>query len=195
MKKIIVVAISAVFALVTGASATTWTIDTDHSAANFSIQHMAISKVKGTFSKVSGKIEFHESGPNPFSLEITIDPVSIDTGVTKRDEHLRSPDFFDVQQYPNINFTSQKVVPSADGTYQVEGKLTMHGVSKDVTVALEGLATEVKDPWGNTRKGAQITGGINRKDFGIVYNAVLESGNLLIGEKAEVSVDLEFIKN
>lgn len=195
MKKIIVMAISAVFALVTWASATTWTIDSDHSAANFSIQHMAISKVKGTFSKVSGKIEFHESGPNPFSLEITIDPVSIDTGVTKRDEHLRSPDFFDVQQYPNINFTSQKVVPSADGTYQVEGKLTMHGVSKDVTVALEGLATEVKDPWGNTRKGAQITGGINRKDFGIVYNAVLESGNLLIGEKAEVSVDLEFIKN
>lgn len=195
MKRIIFVAISVLFAMTAGASAATWTIDTDHSAANFSIQHMAISKVRGDFGKVSGKVVFDESGSTPFSIEITIDPASIDTGVAKRDEHLRSADFFDVSQYPTISFVSEKVVPTGEDKYQVEGTLTMHGVSKSVTVDLEGLAGEAKDPWGNLRKGAQITGGINRKDFGIVYNAVLDGGNLLIGETAEVSVDLEFIKN
>ncbi|SHO49489.1 YceI family protein [Desulfopila aestuarii] len=194
MKKLIVLAASIVMAFVTEASASTWTIDTDHSTANFSIQHMAISKVKGDFENVSGKIEFLESGPNPFSLEIAIDPETIDTGVEKRDAHLKSADFFDVKTYPSIKFISTKVIPAGKGNFQVEGTLTMHGVSKDITVALEGLSSEQKDPWGNVRKGAQITGEINRKDFGIVYNAVLESGNLLIGEKADISVDLEFIK-
>ena len=195
MKKTIAAAISIALAMTTSAFGADWQIDTDHSAANFSIQHMAISKVKGTFDKVSGKLEFHESGPNPFTLEIVIDPVSVDTGVEKRDTHLRSGDFFDVKQYPFINFISEKVSPTGNGTYEVEGKLTMHGVSKSIKVALEGLQQEVKDPWGNVRKGAQVTADINRKDFGIVYNAVLESGNLLIGETADVSVDLEFIKN
>lgn len=195
MKKIIFTVVTLLFAMISHASAAGWNIDTDHSAANFSIQHMAISKVKGTFDQVSGKLEFHESGPNPFSLEILIDPQSVDTGVEKRDAHLRSEDFFDVKKYPAINFTSKKVVPTGTGTYEVEGELTMHGVSKIITIGLEGLEQQVKDPWGNVRKGAQITADINRKDFGIVYNAVLESGNLLIGETAQVSVDLEFIRN
>lgn len=194
MKKITVVTISIVFAMVSWASASSWKIDTDHSAANFSIQHMAISKVKGSFGKIDGKLEFHESGPNPFSLELAIDPVSVDTGVAKRDDHLRSADFFDVKQYPAIKFVSEKVASTGEGAYQVEGTLAMHGMSKKITVLLEGLGVEEKDPWGNVRRGAQITGGINRKDFGIVYNAVLESGNLLIGEVVNVNVDLEFIK-
>ena len=195
MKKIIVAAISIVLVMATGAFASSWKIDTDHSSANFSIQHMAISKVKGTFDNVSGTIEFHESGPNPFSLEINIDPVTINTGVPKRDAHLKSPDFFDVKQYPNINFVSEKIVATANGNYEVEGLLTMHGVSRSIKIELNGLIQEVKDPWGNVRKGAQITGDVNRKDFGIVYNAILESGNLLIGETANVNVDLEFIKD
>lgn len=194
MKKIIVAAITAVLATATWASASTWTIDTDHSAANFSIQHMAISKVKGAFNTVSGKIEFHESGSTPFTLEIAIDTTSIDTGVEKRDDHLRSADFFEAEKYPTINFISEKVVATEKGNYLVEGTLSMHGVNKVVSITLEGLKTQVKDPWGNTRKGARITGTINRKDFGIVYNAVLESGNLLIGETADIEVDLEFIK-
>ncbi len=195
MKKTIVTAISIVFAMTTTAFGADWKIDTDHSAAHFAIKHMAISKVKGTFDKVSGKLEFHESGLNPFTLEIIIDPISIDTGVEKRDAHLRSADFFDVEKYQSINFTSEKVSPTGNGTYEVEGKLTMHGVSKNIKIALEGLQQEVKDPWGNIRKGAQLTADINRKDFGIIYNSVLESGNLLIGETADISVDLEFIKN
>lgn len=195
MKNIIASAISLVFVMTSWASAAGWKVDTDHSAANFSIHHMAISKVKGAFDNVTGSLEFHENGPNPFSLELTIDPVSINTGVAKRDDHLRSKDFFDVEQYPAITFVSEKVVSTGDGTYQVEGSLTMHGVSKKITVSLEGLGLEETDPWGNVRKGALVTAGINRKDFGIVYNAVLESGNLLIGEVANVQADLQFIKN
>ncbi len=194
MKKVIIAAISILFAMTTSALGAVWEIDTDHSAAHFSIQHMAISKVKGTFDQVSGKLEFHESGPSPFTLEIVIDTVSIDTGVEKRDSHLRSADFFDVKKYPSINFISKKVTPVGNGTYEVEGKLTMHGVSKNIKIALEGLEQQVKDPWGNIRKGAQVTADINRKDFGIVYNAVLESGNMLIGKTADVSMDIEFIK-
>lgn len=194
MKTMTLAILIAVLTISTWVSASTWTIDTDHSAANFSIQHMAISKVKGAFDTVTGKIEFHESGSTPFSLQIEIDPSSIDTGVTKRDEHLRSADFFEVKKYPTINFSSEKVTETKKGIYLVEGTLAMHGVNKVITISLKGLETEIKDPWGNIRKGAQITGNINRKDFGIVYNAVLESGNLLIGETAEIIVDLEFIK-
>jgi polyisoprenoid-binding protein YceI len=195
MKKVIIVTISMLFTVISVSSASTWKVDTDHSAANFSIKHMAISTVKGAFDKITGQLEFHESGPNPFSLELTIDPASIDTGVTKRDDHLRSADFFDVKKHPSITFISERVTLSGNGAYQVEGTLDMHGVSKQVTVFLEGLVAEEKDPWGNVRRGAQISGDIKRKDFGIVYNSVLESGNLLIGEIADVNIDLQFIKN
>lgn len=194
MKKITLAAITILFAMASFASASNWKVDTDHSSANFSIKHMAISKVKGSFDKISGTLELHESGPNPFTLELTIDPASIDTGVSKRDDHLKSADFFDVNTYPTMSFVSEKVVATGNGNYQVEGALTMHGVIKKITVSVEGLSGEVKDPWGNTRKGGQVTGIINRKDFGLEYNAVLESGSLLIGEIADVSVDLEFIK-
>lgn len=155
---------------------------------------MAIAKVKGAFSEIKGKVELPESGDKPVSLEISIDPASISTGVTKRDDHLKSPDFFDVKQFPSMTFVTEKVVASGEDAYQLVGTLTMHGVSKSVTVSLEGLAGETKDPWGNTRKGAQITGKINRKDFGIVYNAVLENGNFMIGDELDIIVDLEFIR-
>lgn len=194
MKKIIILVISIFLALVTGAAGSTWTIDTDHSAANFSIQHMTISKVKGGFNNVSGSVVFHDSGPNPFSIDMTIDPSSIDTGVNKRDDHLKSPDFFDIAKYPSIHFVSKKVVPSGKGKYQVIGALTMHGVTNNITVTLEGLEGEAKDPWGNIRKGGQITSEVNRKDYGMEYNSVLETGGLLIGEEAYVTLDFELIK-
>jgi len=194
MKKVIVLAFSALLAMASTAIGSTWTIDPDHSAANFSIEHMAIAKVKGAFSEINGKVEMQESGDKVFNLEISIDPASISTGVGKRDDHLKSPDFFDVKQFPTMTFVAEKVVAKGQDTYQLVGTLTMHGVSKSVTVGLEGLAGEAKDPWGNTRKGAQITGKINRKDFGIAYNAVLDNGNFMIGDEVDIIVDLEFIK-
>jgi len=194
MKKIIVFMFFVILAMSSTAMATTWKIDPDHSAANFSIDHMAIAKVKGAFSDVQGSVEIPESGDNPFSLEIFIDPASISTSVTKRDDHLKSPDFFDVKQFPSMSFVTEKVVAKGNDMYQLIGNLTMHGVSKSVTVDLTGLAGDAKDPWGNTKKGAQITGKINRKDFSIVYNAVLDNGNFIIGDDVDIIVDLEFIK-
>ena len=194
MKKIMILTMGLLLALVTGAAGSTWTIDTDHSAANFSIKHMAISKVKGSFSNVSGKVVFHDAGPNPFSIDLAIDPASIDTGVKKRDDHLKSPDFFDIIKYPSIRFVSKKAVPAGKGKYQVTGALTMHGVTNNIIVAIEGLDYEAKDPWGNLRKGGQLTGEVSRKDFGMEYNALLETGNLLIGEQADITLDFELIK-
>ncbi len=195
MTKIIAITIGIFFALISSAMAATWKIDPDHSEANFAIKHMAISKVKGSFSSVTGKIIFNNSTTNPFLLEITIEAASIDTGVEKRDIHLKSPDFFDVNKYSTLHFISKKVTPIGQGKYEITGDLSMHGVTKELSLTLEGLEGEAKDPWGNLRKGAHITGKINRKDYGIVYNVVLESGNILIGETADISVDLELLKN
>ena len=195
MTKIIAITIGIFFALTSSTIAATWKIDPDHSEANFGIKHMAISKVKGSFSNVTGKVTFNNSKTNPFLLEITIESASIDTGVEKRDTHLKSPDFFNVNKYPAIHFISKKVTSIRQGIYEIIGDLSMHGVTKELALTLEGLEGEVKDPWGNLRKGAHITGKINRKDYGIVYNVVLESGNILIGETADISVDLELLKN
>lgn len=179
--------------MATSVTAATWNIDPDHSAANFSIKHMTIAHVAGSFPAVSGNVVFNDSGANPFTLTVDIDPASISTGVAKRDGHLKSPDFFDVEKYPKMGFVSEKVVEKADGVYEVTGILTMRGVAKPVTVKLTGLEDDVKDPWGNIRKGAQITGVIDRTEFGIAYNAVLETGAKMIGETTNIVVDLEFI--
>jgi polyisoprenoid-binding protein YceI len=174
---------------------TSWSIDNAHSCAGFEIQHMAISKINGSFNTISGKLEFDEAASSPLSLEISIDPASINTGVDKRDEHLRSPDFFDTGKYPEITFVSEKIVPGRDGSFEIEGSLSLHGVSKIITITLAGLGREEKDPWGNTRRGAHITGRINRKDFGMAYNSVLESGNLLIGEAVDLNIAIEFVRS
>lgn len=194
MKKIIVYTLLAAFAWTSAVFASTWNVDPDHSSANFAIEHMAVSRVTGSFGGISGTLEFDASNTQPRSVDITIDVSSIDTGVTKRDEHLKSPDFFDVAKYPVMTFKSDKIVPKGKERYAVTGTLTLHGVSKAITVHVEGLTAQEKDPWGNIRKGAHVKAKLNRKDFGMEYNAVLESGNLLIGETADIFIDLEFIK-
>lgn len=194
MKKIITYIIAAFALLSTPVFAQTWNVDPAHTSADFSIQHMAISRVTGSFNQVTGELIFDKEGNHPESVSITIDVASIDTGVDKRDEHLKSPDFFDVKTYPTMTYTSNNITAQGNGSYKVEGTLTMHGVSKPVTLAVEGLTGQEKDPWGNTRKGGHVTAELNRKDFGIVYNAVLESGNLMIGETVDIVINLEFIK-
>ncbi len=195
MKKIMILTLATLMMISTAAFGASWKVDPAHSAANFTIKHMAIAKVAGSFPAVEGELNLSEESDSPFTLALTIDAASIVTGVKQRDDHLKSADFFEVEKYPVITFISEKVNSIGNDKYQVAGKLTIHGVTKDATVEIDGLAGEAKDPWGNIRKGAQITTTINRKDFGLVYNAVLENGNLLIGEDAAVSVDLEFIKN
>ena len=194
MKPILRYVIIAFIALTTPALAQTWAVDPAHTSADFSIQHMAISRVTGSFSQVTGQLVFDKDGRHPESVDITIDVASINTGVDKRDEHLKSPDFFDVKTYPAMTYTSQNIIPQGDGHYKVVGTLTLHGVSKTVELAVEGLVANEKDPWGNIRKGAQVTAELNRKDFGIVYNQILESGNLMIGETVDIVINLEFLK-
>lgn len=171
-----------------------WNIDTDHSAAHFKVQHMMISDVRGSFPDVQGVAIIDDKDITRSTIDVTINAASIDTGVEKRDGHLKSADFFDVEKYPALTFKSKRVKKASDNNLKVVGDLTIHGVTKEVELLVSGPSKDAKDPWGNTRKGARATMQINRKDFGIVYNATLDNGGLLIGEEVEIVLDLELIK-
>jgi len=174
-------------------TAPVWEMDPAHSSASFSIRHMMIAKVHGGFTKLSGQLRFDRNEPTKGSVEAVIDASSIDTREPKRDEHLRSADFFDVQKYPTLTFKSREVFPEKDG-YQVVGDLTMHGVTKEVTLEVEGLDAEIKDPWGNLKIAATATTKIKRKDFGLNWNAALEAGGVLVGDDVTITLDIQFIK-
>jgi polyisoprenoid-binding protein YceI len=173
---------------------TTWEIDPAHSSASFSVRHMMISKVHGGFSKLSGRLKLDRANPAASSVEATIDAASVNTREEKRDEHLRSPDFFDVQKFPTIAFRSKSVKPAGAGDYRLTGDLTIHGVTKEVVLEVEGLDSEQKDPWGNVKIGASARTKINRKDFGLGWNAALETGGVLVGEDISITLDVQFVK-
>lgn len=195
MKRIIT-AISTIFALVLPvfAFASTWAIDPDHSNVGFKVRHLMVSNVKGSFEKFSGTVQIDDRDITKSKVDVTIDTNSINTNVSKRDVHLRSGDFFDVAKYPTMTFTSKKVAKSGKDGLKVTGDLTLHGVTKEVTLDVEGLTGESKDPWGNIRKGATATTKINRKDFGLVYNAALETGGVAVGEEVAITLEIEMIK-
>lgn len=172
---------------------TLWEIDPAHSSANFSIRHMMIAKVHGGFTKLSGQLTLDRKDPSKSSVEAVIDAASIDTREPKRDEHLRSADFFDVQKYPSIAFKSKRVEQDGDGT-KVVGDLTLHGVTREVTLEVEGLDSEMKDPWGNVKIGASASTKIKRKEFGLTWNAALETGGVLVGDDVSITLDIQFIK-
>lgn len=193
MKKIIL-SLAALLITPTFVIAANWNIDPDHSTASFRVKHMVIAEVQGSFSTIEGVAVIDEQDLSRSSIEATIVANSINTGVDKRDIHLKSPDFFDVAQYPTLSFKSKKVKVAANNTLKVTGDLTLHGISKEVELLVTGPSVAIKDPWGNIRKGAKATTTINRKDFGIVWNASLDNGGLLIGEEVEITIDIEFIK-
>lgn len=178
----------------TPANADSWRVDPDHSAAHFAVPHMGIVEVRGFFSDIAGTAVFGAADNLLQSLELNIAADSIETGVKKRDNHLRSHDFFDAYTFPTLTFKSKKIIPAGPGKLQLIGDLTMHGVTREVTVKLAGPTPSLQDPWGNSRRGARLTAQLNRTDFGLTYNAMLEGGRPLIGETVEVSVDLEFIR-
>ncbi|QRK13179.1 polyisoprenoid-binding protein [Archangium violaceum] len=168
-------------------------IDAAHSAAQFSVKHMMVSNVRGAFSKVTGKANIDEKDITRSTVEATIDATTINTNEPKRDEHLRSADFFDTAKYPTITFKSTKV-EKAGANLKVTGNLTMHGVTKPVVLDVEGFTTEAKDPWGNIKRGGTATTKINRKDFGLGWNSVLETGGVAVGEEVAITLDLELNK-
>jgi polyisoprenoid-binding protein YceI len=189
---------SAVAALVlaapSAAFATEYVIDSAHSGASFAVKHLMVSNVRGTFSNVTGTVNYDEKDVTKSTVEATIDAKTIDTDEPKRDEHLRSPDFFDTEKHPTITFKSTKVEPASEGMLKVTGNLTMHGVTKPVVMDVEGLTQEVKDPWGNSKRGATATTKINRKDFGLTWNKALEAGGVAVGDEVKITLDVELNK-
>jgi len=166
-----------------------YTIDASHSSVGFKVKHMMVSNVKGSFDAFDGKFEYDQKSKTLKSLEGNIDVASINTANPKRDAHLKNEDFFDTQKHPKITFKLTKV----EGD-KATGTLTMHGVTKEVALEIE-TSDAVIDPWGNTRVGIAMSGKINRYDFGLKYNAVLEAGGLTIGEEVKLDIELEGIED
>jgi polyisoprenoid-binding protein YceI len=170
----------------------TWDIDTSHSAIHFWVRHLVISKVHGRFAKWSGAVQLDEQDLASSRVEVKIDAASIDTQVADRDAHLRSADFLDAANHPELTFASKRIEKQGDG-YRVVGDLTIRGVTREVALDAEfaGLA---KDPWGNQRAGFSARTSLDRRDYGLVWNAALETGGVLVGEKVEISIELEAVK-
>jgi polyisoprenoid-binding protein YceI len=173
---------------------TTWNIDPAHSVAEFKIKHMMISNVKGQFAKVSGALTLNEFDLANSQVEAAIDAASIETRDAQRDTHLRSADFLDVEKFPTLLFKSKRIRLVRDGELSVEGDLTIHGVRRNVVFTVDGPTPPAKDPWGNTRVAVSATTKINRKDFGLTWNAALETGGILLGEEVTITLDVEFVK-
>jgi polyisoprenoid-binding protein YceI len=174
-------------------SQTTYTIDPVHSTAGFKVRHLMVSNVRGEFSNLTGTVIIDSDTPANSSVNATIDATTVTTRDEQRDTHLKSPDFFDVAKFPTITFVSKKIAGS-DGDFKVTGDLTIHGVTKSVVLDVEGPSPEAKDPWGNTKSGASATAKINRKDFGMEFNMVLETGGVMVGEEVTIHLELELLK-
>ena len=173
---------------------TRWQIDPAHSAAHFSVRHLMISNVRGEFTKLSGSAVIDPTNPANSSVEVNIDAASVNTREPQRDAHLRSPDFFDVAKYPAITFRSTNVEPHGADNFNVTGDLTIHGVTHPVTLDVEGPTPPVKDPWGNIRAGVTATAKINRKDFGVAFNALTETGGVVVGDEVKITIEAELIQ-
>src|SRR5947209_20489258 len=171
----------------------TWQIDATHSQATFSVKHMMISTVKGHFEVLTGQLELDEQHPENSWVEAQVDAASINTRDAKRDGHLRSPDFFDVEKYPTITFKSTKVTPLGNNEYRVTGNLTLHGITKEETFHAE-YSGQVKDLYGMQRAAFNVKGKINRKDFGLNWNVALETGGVLVGEQVNIEIDLAAVQ-
>jgi polyisoprenoid-binding protein YceI len=172
----------------------TWKLDPAHSAAEFKVKHMMISNVKGKFHGLSGVLSLNEADITQSSVETSVDIASLNTGDVQRDGHLKSADFFEAEKFPAMTFKSTKIESLGEGAHSVAGDLTLHGVTKPVTFHVEDVSKPSKDPWGNLRIGLSATTRINRKDFGLTWNAALEAGGVLVGEEIAITLDVQFIK-
>jgi polyisoprenoid-binding protein YceI len=170
-----------------------WNIDPTHSGINFSVRHMVVSKVRGRFAKYSGSLELDEYDLTRSVVEATIDASSIDTGTAQRDEHLRSADFFDVTKFPELRFRSTSIEKLAEDRYRVTGELTIRDVTREVKLDVE-YGGKNKDPWGNERVGFLATTALDRKDFGLGWNQLLETGGVLVGDRVEIELEVQGIK-
>ena len=175
-------------------SVATYTIEPAHSSAHFKVRHLMIANVRGEFSKVSGTVKFDASNLVASSITAEIDVNSVNTREPDRDTHLKSADFFDAANYPTMKFQSKAVDADGPEAYKVTGDLTIRGVTHEVTLYVSGPTPEIKDPWGYTRRGAEAVTKISRKDYGLSYNPVLETGGVVVGDQIEISIEVELVK-
>jgi len=172
----------------------TWSIDPVHTHASFSIRHMVISNVRGELGKVNGTLTLDDKDVTKSKVEATIDVAGIDTREQKRDDDLRSPNFFDVAKYPTITFASTKVEKAGKEELKVTGDLTIHGVTKPIVLKVTGPTPEVKDPWGMTRRGISASTKLNRNDYGVSWSKVLEGGGAVVGNDVAIEIEVELVK-
>ncbi|MCK6544732.1 YceI family protein [Myxococcota bacterium] len=185
--------LAAMLAAPSAAQASQWELDASHSRIGFKVRHMMVTNTRGQFSKFTGTVNLDDKNPVKSSVELSIDVDSIDTADEKRDGHLKSPDFFDAAKFPKMTFKSTKIEKAGKG-YKVTGDLTIRDVTKPVTLTVEGPAKPAKDPWGNMRSGVSATGVINRKDFGLTWNAALETGGVAVGEEVTLEIEVELMQ-
>ena len=183
-------------ALAAGAFAQTarWEIDPAHSNVSFTVRHLMVSNVRGEFTKLAGGIDLVGTDPTTAKVAVTIEATSVNTREPKRDDHLRSADFFDAAKFPTLTFVSKKVVSAGEGRLKMTGDLTIHGVTREVTFDVDSVTPPMKDPWGGTRAGAHATATIQRKDFGLIWNKALETGGVLVGDDVNIAIDVELVK-
>jgi len=172
---------------------TAWTIDAAHSEVGFAVKHLMISTVRGRFAAVSGTIEFGEGDYTDASVDVTIDAASIDTREEKRDAHLRSADFFDVEQFPTLTFKSRRVQGIKGDAFQLVGDLTIRDITREVVLDVEVEGFQ-RDPWGNQKAGFSASTKVNRKDFGLTWNAALETGGVLVADEIKISLDVQLLQ-
>jgi polyisoprenoid-binding protein YceI len=174
------------------AQATAWNIDPAHTQTGFTVRHLGITNVRGEFKDTTGTVKLDDKDPSRSSLEVTIDAATINTREDKRDAHLRSADFLDVEKHPKITFRSTKVEKKGDG-YEVTGDLTLHGVTKPVVLEVGALSPELKDPWGNIRRGVSARTSINRRDFGLQYGKLVEAVPV-VGDLVKIEIEAELMR-
>ena len=170
-----------------------YTIDPAHSTAGFKVRHLMVANVRGEFSGVTGAVVFDPGAPENSRVEARIDATTIHTRDDQRDAHLKSADFLDVEKFPAITFVSRRIA-GAGAEWKVTGDLTIHGVTREVTLDVEGPAPEAKDPWGNVKTGASATTKISRKDFGMEFNMVLETGGVMVGDEIAITLEVELLR-
>ena len=170
-----------------------WEIDSSHSSVHFSVRHLVIAKVRGSFTRWSGTVNVPDGDFSKATVTVTIDASSIDTGVADRDAHLKSADFFDVAQYPELRFVGKRVEPRSGGNIDVVGDLTIKGITREVILRVEQHG-QAKDPWGNLRTAFSAKTSIDRKDFGLTWNQVLETGGVMVGDRVEIEAEIQAVK-
>lgn len=171
----------------------TWNIDSAHSGINFSVRHMVVSRVRGRFAKYQGTVELDPKDLTRSRVDVSIDAASIDTGTPERDAHLRSADFFDVENYPELRYVSQRVERTGDDRYRIIGELTIRDVTRPVVLEVEYGGRAV-DPWGNERAGFAARASVDRKEFGLGWNQVLEAGGVLVGDRVDIDIELQLVR-